>query len=612
MPTATVRSAADGGLDLFYKAILMLGVSLREYLDMGGTVAQPPVRLMTPEMETHAWVVDRGAVDAALLAYRSRPAGSGHPRPEWKHVSSTPESEIHLLDPDCLTAWAEVEQSGWYRRLQSQSTPTPIPTPTPPPSDGRAHFLALTSAPTSVHHPTTPAPATAPTGLDPRHPRPHLSPHAATFTPAATSSSTTGEPSSRDLIGEQKVEDALLKLVNKLPKFPSEGDLSEDDKVNQLEVFSRKVQNLLDNKLVMRACRQTSCTGEGYITSVPDIMWIVAEECLRGEQREFVEKAAGGVGTSAGWMQRYADADIFFGDLALSLLAIEKLQKLRDGLTRRQSSKETANAYHSRLSARQRTVNFLAKVVPGCVPVSDEDFGHHFWRGLVHHSKVGLEMRRVNLDLNDPREWEDRARAEGHSRGVTSAVLKVLEFASDIEASKASKAADAASRRAPAPSVPFWQQRRGRALNALTESELELAAASTPPPPPGLPLPAGAPPGLPAPETRECYACGRRGHLVRDCKDAAKLAAWKANAPKRLSRDRRQVAAMFFAMAHDEDVSWAPAELRGEVEALAAADVNAVLELAALTDCTDLVEGIIEAQRAPPAAGELLADSDRQ
>ena len=69
---------------------------------------------------------------------------------------------------------------------------------------------------------------------------------------------------------------------------------------------------------------------------------------------------------------------------------------------------------------------------------------------------------------------------------------------------------------------------------------------------------------------------------------------------------------MFFAMAHDEDVSWAPAELRGEVEALAAADVNAVLELAALTDCTDLVEGIIEAQRASPAAGELPADSDRQ
>ena len=99
---------------------------------------------------------------------------------------------------------------------------------------------------------------------------------------------------------------------------------------------------------------------------------------------------------------------------------------------------------------------------------------------------------------------------------------------------------------------------------------------------------------------------------MRDCKDAAKLAAWKANAPKRLSRDRRQVAAMFFAMAHEEDISWAPEELRGEVEALAAADVNAVLELAALTDCTDLVEGIIEAQRASPAAGELPAGSDRQ
>ncbi|KAK3242123.1 hypothetical protein CYMTET_48170 [Cymbomonas tetramitiformis] len=421
MPTATVRSAADGGLDLFYKAILLLGVSLREYLDMGGTVAQPPVMLMTPEMETHAWVVDRGVVDAALLAYRIGV------------VSAAAVTVNSYADPDSNPA-----------RLHLMVE--------------RAHFLALTAAPTSVHHPTTPAPATAPTGLGLRHPRPHLSPNAATFTTAATSSSTAGEPSSRDLIGEQKVEDALLKLVNKLPKFPSEGDLSEGDKANQLEAFSRKVQNLLDNKL-----------------------------------REFVEKAAGGVGTSAGWIQRYADADIFFGDLALSLLAIEKLQKLRDGLTRRQSSKKTANAYHSRLSARQRTVNFLAKVVPGCVPVSDEDFGHHFWRGLVHHSKVGLEMRRVNLDLNDPGEWEDRARAEGHSRGVTSAVLK---------------------------------------------------------------------------------AAGGR-----------------------------------YVLRHG---TRRPAELRGEVEALAAADVNAVLELAALTDCTDLVEGIIEAQRASPAAGELPADSDRQ
>ncbi|KAK3244912.1 hypothetical protein CYMTET_45499 [Cymbomonas tetramitiformis] len=195
-------------------------------------------------METHAWAVDRGVVDAALLEYRSRPAGSGNPRPEWKHVPSTLESDIHLLDPDCLTA-------------------------------------------------------------------------------------------SRDLISEQKIEEALGKLVNKVPKFPPGEDLSEDDKVNELETFSRKVPNLLDNKLVQRARRQVSCTGEGYIVTVSDILWKVAEECLGAEQREFVEKATGGVGTSTGWMRRYADAAIFFGDLALSMLAIEKLQKLRDGLTRR-------------------------------------------------------------------------------------------------------------------------------------------------------------------------------------------------------------------------------------------------------------------------------------
>ncbi|KAK3283459.1 hypothetical protein CYMTET_8842, partial [Cymbomonas tetramitiformis] len=215
-----------------------------------------------------------------------------------------------------------------------------------------------------------------------------------------------------------------------------------------------------------------SCTGEGYIATVSDILCKVAEECLGAEQWEFVEKVAGGVGTSTGWMRRYADADIFFGDLAL--------------------------------------------------------------------------------------------------------ILKVLEFAIDIEASKASKAADAASRRAPTSPAPFWQQRRGRTLNALTD-ELELTAVDTPtppPPPPGLPPPR-APPGLPAPETRSCYACGRQGHL-------------------------------------DEDISWAPEDLRGEVQALAAADVNAILELVALTDCTDLVEGIIEAQQAPSAASQLPAAPDRQ
>ncbi|KAK3243837.1 hypothetical protein CYMTET_46524 [Cymbomonas tetramitiformis] len=69
---------------------------------------------------------------------------------------------------------------------------------------------------------------------------------------------------------------------------------------------------------------------------------------------------------------------------------------------------------------------------------------------------------------------------------------------------------------------------------------------------------------------------------------------------------------MFFAMAQDEDISWAPEDLRGEVQALAAADVDAILELAGLTDCTDLVEGIIEAQQAPSAASQLPAASDRQ
>ncbi|KAK3249089.1 hypothetical protein CYMTET_41475 [Cymbomonas tetramitiformis] len=88
---------------------------------------------------------------------------------------------------------------------------------------------------------------------------------------------------------------------------------------------------------------------------------------------------------------------------------------------------------------------------------------------------------------------------------------------------------------------------------AVTEAELAAAPTSIRP---ALPASTSEPRRL-----RKCYACQSTEHLVRDCTDAAKLAAWGQNAPPRLARNREQVAALFWALYNQEDPSYILFEL---------------------------------------------------
>ncbi|KAK3285064.1 hypothetical protein CYMTET_7317 [Cymbomonas tetramitiformis] len=408
--------------------------------------------------------VDRSLVDHLLDESHRSPAGRGMPRPRWMYVpeSFLPE-EMSMLDSDCLTAWAEVSSSEWFQHLchPSESTLAIVPAapfPMAPAATSGHATLGRETGKMTFSLPATPAPGRpAASSVGSRTP---LSAHAPPFDPRGRAQEPSAGyadpegPSDRAVDEESKVEQNVDKLMEKLRKFPSEFGLSKEDKV--IEDFSRSI-------------------------SVPEVLWKITEVSLGEEQQEYLEKAAGGV---------------------------------RDDLAKPQRTTETANDYHTRLYARYRTVNFVAKVVPGCVPMTQTEFAYSFWRGLTHFSKVGREMRHIELDLNAPADWEERARREGQPYGVTSAILKVLEIAGDIEATKASKVVE------------------------------------------------------------------------------AKVAAWRANAPARLSRQKQQVVAMFSAMSRDEGLDWVLDNLQDEVQSLVVVDPNGAMELAALAGCTNLMANI--------------------
>ena len=138
----------------------------------------------------------------------------------------------------------------------------------------------------------------------------------------------------------------LDRLVEKLTRFPSAEKLSKEKAISELETFARSLHKLLNEKVVLRAFSQASCyAGEGYQSSIAEVLWTVTQTALGTEQKEYMERAGGGSGTSEAWRLRYSDPDIFLGDLAVSTLPVAELQTLRDDLQIGQKKEESADAY---------------------------------------------------------------------------------------------------------------------------------------------------------------------------------------------------------------------------------------------------------------------------
>ncbi|KAK3252369.1 hypothetical protein CYMTET_38327 [Cymbomonas tetramitiformis] len=695
MPTATgLASTGPFGVNLFYKALTLIGMPLTEYISAGGLVTGSPALLLSPAVPTYVMMVNKDAVDTVLHEYHRSPGGRGVVSPSWMEIPDWPlEDQISMLDRDCLAAWFEVQRSQWYvDECRRERNPPALEAPATPPSSSAAPSSSMVGAPSlSVALTNTPIPndpmvtripvatantstslsaviphagdssvpygvppagvpsaLAAPPGLSnigvppglavqsgisaaaagtsagghghplhsgphaPQHRSPHfagsvaphsharpgLSPHAQVFNPRPPGQGE-HDPGDKAAYLESKVQSNIDRLVKKLTRFPSAEKLSKEKAISELETFARNLHKLLNEKVVLRAFSQASCyAGEGRQSSISEVLWTVTETALGMEQKEYMERAGGGSGTSEAWRLRYSDPDIFLGDLAVSTLPVAELQTLRDDLQIGQKKDESADAYHSRLTNRHKTVNFMAKVVQGCVQVSESEFSYIFWRGLTYTDKVGEELRRIKLDLSEPHVWEEKMKEEATPRDVTQAILKVLEIAKNIESRKEKKAAQAQSNRSgerpgrswnspstsPSPSRSFFRSRsrEPHRLMAATHAELAAAPTSVRPSPPA----STTTPTYPK-RVRNCYACQSPDHLVRDCTDAVKLAAWKANAPPRLARNREQVAALFWALSRNEDTEWAPVELKAEIESLAEMDGEAVESLAALVGCSE-------------------------
>eukprot|EP00854_Cymbomonas_tetramitiformis_P001744 gene1744-2404_t len=125
-----------------------------------------------------------------------------------------PEEEVSMLDSDCLAAWTELSSSEWFQRLCHPSEST----------------LAIVPA--------------APFPMAPAATSGHATPGREAGKVPSAGYADPEEPSDRAVYEESKVEQNVDKLVDKLRKFPSKSGLSEEDKVMEMEGFSRSRQQV--------------------------------------------------------------------------------------------------------------------------------------------------------------------------------------------------------------------------------------------------------------------------------------------------------------------------------------------------------------------------------
>ena len=116
MPTATgLATTGPFGVNLFYKALTLIGMPLTEYISAGGLISGPPALLLSPVVPTYVMMVNKDAVDTVLREYHRSPGGRGALSPSWMEIPDWPlDDQISMLDRDYLAAWFEVQQSQWY------------------------------------------------------------------------------------------------------------------------------------------------------------------------------------------------------------------------------------------------------------------------------------------------------------------------------------------------------------------------------------------------------------------------------------------------------------------------------------------------------------------
>jgi len=583
-------TSTQHGLQAALKVCANLGLSPTRYILSGAPF--PELRpLHTTEFPTYALLVDRTMAEVAMRMSRARIPTRWYRCPRRPVLDAFTETEAAAYDLDGLRAWVEVCATPWYLAASFG----------PPPS----------SQPSSS---TFPAPS---------H---QLSADAATFTPAMPQETATGPPVGVARAPEDpeamftpddrayqtaiKNESSLLKdiskLVDGLPEFPGD-HFTRSRAMDDLEEFSVAVTELLEHMTVIAALSTPSFRREAQgrnQLSVPTLLWMIKTSKLAKAQKLYVEELAPGGSEGEAWKSRYATVSQFMGDLALSVdITKDALKRLKSELlSTKQRMEEKTGAFYTRITTRTATVNFVAEVVRGCNKVTKLELLELFWGGLRHSVQVGARLVDLGLDTSHPEQWEDEQRRLG--RTDTSAILKVRTVATEIETAKVAEdaalhdtiarkvAMELGQRQRPAPSRgiltarPGWRPRR-TSLAALTWEPETAGSNSAVAAPASGSTAATTGTGTGKVRERPCFACGSLEHLVANCTDEQKLAAWKANAPARLARRPAQVAACVEVIeerVEEDSLNLEERETMEEVLALADADVSLYGTLCAMCD----------------------------
>ncbi|KAK3285299.1 hypothetical protein CYMTET_7089 [Cymbomonas tetramitiformis] len=249
--------AGPHGVDLFYKALTLLGVPLTAYISAGGSVSGSPALLLSsPAVTTYALMVNKHVVDAVLYDYHHSPGGRGVAPPVWMDITEWPlEEQSSMLDRDCLAAWFEVQRSQWERRR------------------GRIQLISTRQC----------------------------------------------------------------------------------EEIRHLKV----ILIILEDRIYRRL---TIITNHAYLHTLRSLILIEFLLLNRSPMAKQPTVVAIRARTSELWQRRFSDPDIFLGDLAKSTLPVIQLVTLRDDLQIAQKREETADVYHSRLTNRYNTINFLVHV----------------------------------------------------------------------------------------------------------------------------------------------------------------------------------------------------------------------------------------------------------
>jgi len=406
----------------------------------------------------------------------------------------------------------------------------------------------------------------------------------------------------------------VRKLVGTLPEFPSEPKPREP--LDDLETFAKSVLKVMAHMTVRTALTSWSCLPERPNMAVmtnSDVMAMISEDRLAKAQQQYLEESAPGGSCGDTWRSRYDSTSRFLADLALSLgiPVTDMMRYKRDLLGEKQRDGEGAAQFYSRVNTRYQTVRFLAESVDGCSDISHLELTGLYLDGLRHRTRVLRKLDAQGVDPARPHLWEQAQKNRNSSE--TSAILKIRQVATDLEADKvkedaalseavvrqvaqemAQRGRSSLTPRSTAnPPRPFNFARRRPMVAAIQEpQEGDTGQVAAVRPEGSRPSPAAAAGGIGAQRppwaTRErpCFACGSTDHLVANCDNAAKLAAWRANAPSRLANTRRSQVVACLAAVQDEslysDLGDEDLAVMDEISDLTDVDESTVLDLCAL------------------------------